>query len=261
MWQYPELDPIAVSIGPISIHWYAISYLVGIGLAWWVIKIRARRYDLPFNAEQISDLVFYATLGVLLGGRVGYILFYGMGGVIENPLSIFQVWKGGMSFHGGMLGVLLAMYFFARKLGRGYFEVTDFIAPVIPLGLGSGRIGNFINSELPGRVTDVPWAVVYPNDVVGRHPSSLYQAMLEGPVLFLLLWWFASRRPARPTMAVSGMFCVGYGALRVLSECFREPDAHLSFVAFDFLTMGQLLSFPLVLFGVALLVLARREQT
>ncbi len=258
MWQYPELDPIAVSIGPLSIHWYAISYLVGIGLAWWVVKIRARRFDLPFNDEQISDLVFYATLGVLLGGRVGYLLFYGMGGVIDDPISVFKLWKGGMSFHGGMLGVLLAMYVYARKTGRKYFEVTDFIAPVVPLGLGSGRLGNFINAELPGRVTEVPWAVIYPGDVVGRHPSSLYQAALEGPVLFLLLWWFASRRPARPRMAISGMFCLGYGVLRVFSELFREPDAHLSYIAFGFFTMGQLLSIPLALFGVALLILARR---
>ena len=261
MIEFSEINPVAFELGPLKVHWYGLSYITGIGLGWIYLRKYVARYLGGWPRNSIDDLVFYCSLGAVLGGRVGYVLFYDFPHFLLDPISIFEVWKGGMSFHGGMLGVLLAMYFFARKLGRGYFEVTDFIAPVIPLGLGSGRIGNFINSELPGRVTDVPWAVVYPNDVVGRHPSSLYQAMLEGPVLFLLLWWFASRRPARPTMAVSGMFCVGYGALRVLSECFREPDAHLSFVAFDFLTMGQLLSFPLVLFGVALLVLARREQT
>ena len=260
MWQYPELDPIAVSIGPVSIHWYAISYLVGIGLAWWVAKVRARRFSLPFSDEQISDLIFYATLGVLLGGRLGYTLFYGLEALADDPLRLFRIWEGGMSFHGGMLGVLAAIWLFARKIGLTFFEVTDFIAPVVPLGLGSGRLGNFVNTELPGRVTEVPWAVQFPGEVVARHPSSLYQAALEGPVLFLILWWFASRKPARPTMAISGVFCLGYGSLRLISESFREPDAHLRFVAFDFLTMGQLLSVPLVLLGVALLVLARRAR-
>ena len=260
MWQYPELDPIALSIGQFSIHWYAISYLVGIGLAWWVAKIRVRRLGLTFGDEQISDLVFYATLGVVLGGRIGYTLFYGLAGLFDDPLRLFRIWEGGMSFHGGMLGVLAAMLFYARKTGRTFFEVTDFIAPVIPLGLGSGRLGNFVNTELPGRVADVPWAVQFPGEFVGRHPSSLYQAALEGPVLFLILWWFTNRKPARPTMAISGVFCLGYGSLRVFSEFFREPDAHLRFVAFDFLTMGQLLSLPLVLLGIALLVLARHGE-
>lgn len=260
MWQYPELDPIVFSIGPISIHWYAISYLVGIGLAWWVAKVRVRRLGLAFSDEQISDLVFYATLGLLLGGRIGYTLFYGLEAMAADPLRLFRIWEGGMSFHGGLLGVLAAMLLFARKIGRSFFEVTDFIAPVVPLGLGSGRLGNFVNTELPGRMTDVPWAVQFPGELIGRHPSSLYQAALEGPVLFLILWWFANRQPARPTMAISGVFCLGYGSLRVISELFREPDAHLRFVAFDFLTMGQLLSVPLALLGVALLVMARRAQ-
>ncbi len=259
MWNYPEIDPVAVSIGPLSIHWYALTYLVGIGLAWWACKYRVRRYGHDYSDEQVSDLIFYATIGILLGGRVGYMFFYGMGNLLKDPLSIFRLWDGGMSFHGGMLGVLLAMYVYARRFNRTFFQVTDFIAPLVPLGLGSGRIGNFINGELPGRIAEVPWAVIYPGDHVGRHPSSLYQALLEGPVLLLLLWLFASR--PRPTMAVSGVFCIGYGCLRTFSEFFREPDAHLRFVAFDFLTMGQLLSIPLVLFGATILVLAMRRKT
>ena len=256
MWHYPAFDPVAISLGPVSIHWYALSYLVGIGSGWWLVRWRTRRYGLSFTSEQISDLAFYLVLGVILGGRVGYMLFYGMEALIEDPLRIFMVWKGGMSFHGGMLGVLVAMGLYARKSGRRYFEVTDFIAPVIPVGLGFGRLGNFINAELPGRVADVPWAVVYPGDFVARHPSSLYQSLVEGPVLFAVLFIFA--RMPRPVMATSGVFLIGYGCLRVFSEFFRMPDAHLNFVALGWVTMGQILSLPMIAAGVVLVVLAYR---
>lgn len=247
MWHYPNLDPVAISLGPISIHWYAISYLVGIGLVWWTLGYRNRHYASGYSDEEVSDLVFFAVLGVLLGGRIGYMLFYGMENLMANPASALRVWEGGMSFHGGLIGVLLGVLWFARKTGRTFFQITDFIAPSIPIALGCGRIGNFINAELPGRVTEVPWGLVYPGEVVARHPSSLYQAMLEGPVLFALLWVFAMK--PRPVMAVSGLFLVGYGLLRIFSETFRLPDSHLGFVLFDQVTQGQLLSLPMVLLG------------
>lgn len=247
MWHYPNLDPVAISLGPISIHWYAISYLVGIGLVWWTLGYRNRHYASGYSDEEVSDLVFFAVLGVLLGGRIGYMLFYGMENLLANPASALRVWEGGMSFHGGLIGVLLGVLWFARKTGRTFFQITDFIAPSIPIALGCGRIGNFINAELPGRVTEVPWGLVYPGELVARHPSSLYQAMLEGPVLFALLWVFAMK--PRPGMAVSGLFLVGYGLLRIFSETFRLPDSHLGFVLFDQVTQGQLLSLPMVLLG------------
>jgi phosphatidylglycerol:prolipoprotein diacylglycerol transferase len=260
MWSYPEIDPIALSIGPLAIRWYALSYLVGIGLVWWVLTRRVRRRSLAWTSEQLSDLAFYAVLGVILGGRMGYMLFYKAGTLIDDPLSLFKIWQGGMSFHGGMLGVLVAMYLYGRSQQRHFFEVTDFIAPAIPLALGSGRIGNFINGELPGRLTDVSWAVIFPGEVLGRHPSSLYQSLLEGPVLFAILWWFSST--SRPMMAVSGLFLIGYGSLRFVSEFFRLPDSHIGFVALDWVSMGQVLSLPMVLIGVGFMTysyLARPE--
>lgn len=247
MWHYPEFDPVLVSIGPLSIHWYALSYLVGISLVWWSLGRRAKARGLAWNDEQISDMIFYGMLGVILGGRMGYVVFYGWQNLVQDPLSLFRVWEGGMSFHGGMLGVLFAMYLFGRRLGRGFFAVTDFIAPSVPIALGCGRIGNFINGELPGRVTDMPWAAIYPGEVVGRHPSSLYQAFAEGVVLFAVLWLF-SRRP-RPPVTTSGMFLIAYGLLRLTTEFFRTPDSQLMFVAFDWMTMGQLLSLPMVVLG------------
>lgn len=255
MWQYPEFDPVAISLGPIQIHWYALSYLIGISIVWWHLGYRDKQASpRQWTDEQLSDLVFYAVLGVILGGRVGYMLFYGMDQLIQNPLNLLRIWEGGMSFHGGMIGVFLGMYFFGRKVGRTFFQVTDFIAPSIPIALGCGRVGNFINAELPGRETDVAWAVIFPGDVVARHPSSIYQALLEGPALFLLLWIYG--RTERPLMAVSGMFLIGYGVLRFTSEFFRRPDLHMGdngFIAFDWLTTGQLLSVPMVGFGLLFL--------
>ena len=255
--EYPEIDPVAISLGPIQIHWYAISYLVGIGIVWWTLGYRNRHYASGYTDEAISDLVFYAVLGVLLGGRIGYMLFYGYESLIQNPLSILKIWQGGMSFHGGMLGVFIGVYFFARKTGRTFFQVTDFIAPSIPLAIGSGRIGNFINTELPGRVTDVPWALIYP-DGLARHPSSLYQAMMEGPVLFALLWALAMK--PRPVMAISGLYLVGQGSMRVLTEFFREPDGHIGFLAGGWLTMGQILSVPMILLGIVFIFYSYKQH-
>lgn len=256
MWHYPALDPVAVSLGPVSIHWYAISYLIGIGLVWWTLQLRARRYDLKWTDNEIADMVFFGVVGVLLGGRIGYVLFYGFDNLIHDPLSALKIWRGGMSFHGGLLGVLLGVYVYARRRGFKFFQVTDFIAPSVPLALGCGRIGNFINTELPGRVTEVPWAVIFPGEAVGRHPSSLYQAMLEGPVLFVLLWLFASKK--RPMMVTSGLFLLGYGSFRIFSEFYREPDAHMGFLIFDWVTAGQLLSLPMVLLGVLFMAIGYR---
>lgn len=250
MWHYPEIDPIAISLGPISIYWYAISYLVGIGIVWWILRQRCRRQGLQWTDDDLSDILFYTVLGVLLGGRVGYMFFYGLDNLIQDPASALKVWQGGMSFHGGLIGVLLGVLFFARKRGVSFFAVTDFIAPAIPLALGCGRIGNFINAELPGRMTDVPWALIYPGEEFGRHPSSLYQATLEGPILFAFLWLY-SMKP-KPVMAVSGMFLVGYGSLRLFTEFFRQPDAHIGFVFFDWITTGQLLSLPMLILGLFL---------
>ncbi len=275
MWNYPELDPVAISLGPIAIHWYALSYLVGISSVWWHLtrkaKVAAARPSKgsdpkqtgkknaakTWNDEQISDLIFYGVFGVILGGRIGYMLFYGRSQLVEDPLALFKVWQGGMSFHGGMLGVFVAAYVYGLRTGRTFFQITDFVAPSIPIALGCGRIGNFINGELPGRITEVPWAAIYPGDIVGRHPSSLYQALLEGPALFLLLWLYT--RQIRPPVSVSGMFLVGYGGFRFISEFLREPDAHLGFIAFDWMTTGQLLSLPMVLIGVGFIAYSHRK--
>ena len=251
MWHYPNIDPIALSLGPVSIHWYALTYLVGISAAWWTLKYRTKTYNLDWTDDDLADMVFYAVLGVLVGGRFGYMFFYGLDRLAADPLSALRIWEGGMSFHGGMLGVLVGIGIFARRKGVGFFTLTDFIAPSIPLGLGCGRIGNFINTELPGRVTDVPWALIYPGEQIGRHPSSLYQAILEGPVLFFILWLFAMK--PRPVMAISGLFLLGYASLRIVSEFYREPDAHIGFVASGWVTTGQMLSLPMALLGIALI--------
>ena len=253
MLTYPHIDPVAFSIGPVHVHWYGIMYLVGFAAAWWLGQRRASWPDSLFSAEQISDLIFYGALGAVLGGRIGYVLFYDLDAYLAEPLNIFKIWQGGMSFHGGLLGVLLAMWLFARKLRLTFFQVTDFLAPLVPIGLGAGRIGNFINGELWGRVTDVPWAMVFPDPRAGslpRHPSQLYEACLEGVVLFIILWLYSGK--PRPTMAVSGMFLFCYGMFRFILEFARMPDAQLGFIAFGWLSMGQILSAPMVLAGAGL---------
>ena len=260
MLPYPQIDPVALALGPLKIHWYGLMYLIGIGGAWWLASRRLARFDATWNKEKLSDLVFWVAMGVILGGRLGYVLFYDLSSYLANPALILQVWKGGMSFHGGFIGVLLATAWFARRQGKTFFELMDFIAPLVPIGLGAGRIGNFINAELWGKASDLPWAMVFPTDPqqLPRHPSQLYQFALEGLALFVILWLY-TRKP-RPTMAVSGLFAICYGSFRILVEFVRVPDAQLGYLAFGWLTMGQLLSLPMIAVGVLLMVLAYRRQ-
>ncbi|MGB5396868.1 MAG: prolipoprotein diacylglyceryl transferase, partial [Gammaproteobacteria bacterium] len=255
----PNIDPAALRLGDFAVHWYGLMYLIGFAGAWWLGMLRARRAESGWRAEEISDLVFYAALGAILGGRIGYSLFYNFSYFLEEPLRLFYIWQGGMSFHGGMLGVFVALYLFGRKNGMGFFQVSDFIAPMVPIGLGMGRIGNFINKELWGRQVEsaLPWAMDY-GDRIARHPSSLYQAFSEGLLLFLILWWYSAR--PRPRMAVSALFMLCYGSFRFITEFFRTPDAHLGFIAFEWLTMGQLLSIPMVIFGIVVYWLAIKSE-
>ncbi|EFI35998.1 prolipoprotein diacylglyceryl transferase [Desulfonatronospira thiodismutans ASO3-1] len=255
MLQHPNFDPVAIAIGPLEIRWYGLMYLAGFTLAWLLARHRAKKPGSGWDVKELPDMVVFGALGIILGARLGYMLFYDFFGLISQPWTAVMIWQGGMSFHGGLIGGIIAMYWYARKTGRGFFTVTDFVAPMGALGVMCGRIGNFINAELWGRPTDVPWAMVFPgSDMVPRHPSQIYQALLEGLLLFIILWIFSSR--PRPTMAVSGLFCLGYGVLRFLVEFFREPDAHLGFVLLDWMTMGQILSVPMIILGAVLLYLA-----
>lgn len=253
MLQYPDINPVALQFGFLKVHWYGLMYLVGIFGGWGLALFRAKRINNTWTTEQIGDVIFFAALGAVLGGRTGYMLFYDLSHFLAEPWSIFKVWEGGMSFHGGLLGVLLSLLLYSYKFERPFFELTDFIAPLVPIGLGAGRLGNFINCELWGRVTHVSWGMVYPNSLAGpwpRHPAPLYEFFLEGIILFTILWWFSVK--PRPRMAVSGLFLLCYGSLRIIGECFRQPDAQLGFLAFNWLTMGQLLSFPMILIGMYL---------
>lgn len=253
MLVHPQFDPVALSLGPVQIHWYGLTYLVAFGLFLW---LAGRRVRYPWLAQagwtrrDVEDLLFYGVVGVILGGRLGYALFYKPGHYLAHPLEILAVWQGGMSFHGGLLGVLAAMALFARRRGRTFLQVTDFIAPCVPTGLAAGRIGNFINGELWGRAADpsLPWAMVFPQSGSGipRHPSQLYQFALEGLLLFVLLWWYAAR--PRRTGQVSGAFLAGYGAFRFMAEYFREPDSFLGLRALG-LSQGQWLSLPMIAIG------------
>ena len=253
---HPQFDPVALSLGPVQVHWYGLTYLVAFGLFVFTARLRLRQptmYRQNWSPRDVEDLLFFGILGVILGGRLGYALFYKPDVYLAQPLEILKVWQGGMSFHGGLLGVMVAMAWFARRRGRTFLQVTDLIAPCVPLGLASGRIGNFINGELWGRVTDasIPWAMVFPQSgvMLPRHPSQLYQFLLEGLLLFALLWLYA-RRP-RGLGQVSGLFLVGYGVLRFVAEFFREPDAFLGLLALN-MSMGQWLCLPMVLAGMTL---------
>lgn len=260
MLPYPQINPVALDLGVIQIHWYGLMYLVGIGGAWWLASRRLAQFDASWSKEKLSDLVFWVAMGVILGGRLGYVLFYDLAAYIAEPLKIIRVWEGGMSFHGGLIGVMLATWWFGRRNGKSFFELMDFIAPLVPIGLGAGRIGNFINAELWGKATDVPWAMIFPTDPqqLARHPSQLYQFALEGVALFLILWAY-SRKP-RPTMAVSGLFATCYGVFRFIVEFVRVPDAQLGYLAWGWLTMGQVLCVPMILGGLGLMVWAYRRD-
>ncbi len=258
---HPDFDPVAFSVGPLHVRWYGLMYLLGFLVGWALGRYRARQPQSGWSAEQVDDLVFYVALGVILGGRVGYLVFYGFSGFLHDPLIVFRVWEGGMSFHGGFLGVLLAMVLFSRKYQRPFWVSVDFIAPLVAPGILFGRIGNFINGELWGRVTDLPWGMVFSQtgDHLPRHPSQLYEAALEGIALFIIVWLYSSR--PRPMMAVSGVFALSYGLFRLLVEFVRQPDPQLGYLAFGWLTMGQLLSLPLIAVGLVLLILSRRRAS
>ena len=261
MLTHPNIDPVAVSIGPLSVHWYGIMYLVGFAAAWWLAGKRTAVAGAPMARKDVDDLIFYSALGVVLGGRFGYVLFYNFDKFLADPLWLLKVWEGGMSFHGGLIGVILAMFFYARHLNVSLGRLLDFVAPLVPIGLGMGRIGNFIGQELWGRASDVPWAMVFTNDPEGlpRHPSQLYQAGLEGLLLFVILWVYSSR--PRPEWAVGGLFVTCYGCFRFFVEFFRQPDSHIGFDAFGWLTRGQLLSLPMIMAGVGLMVFAYWSQS
>lgn len=257
MLQYPQLNPIAFHLGPLAVHWYGLMYLLSFACAWAVALWRAKKHpELHWTPEQISDLIFYLALGVVIGGRLGYMLFYDFNQWIAHPLSVFKVWQGGMSFHGGVIGTTLAAILCSRKTGHRLYELTDFAAPLVPIGLALGRMGNFINAELWGRVTQQPWGMIFPNGgPLPRHPSQLYELFFEGVVLFVILWWFA-RKP-RPPFAVTGLFLLLYGVFRIGVEFFREPDVQIGYIG-GWLTEGQLLSIPLIVAGVVFLLRAYR---
>jgi phosphatidylglycerol:prolipoprotein diacylglycerol transferase len=278
-----QIDPIALSAGPLKIHWYGLMYLLGFGIAWWLGHRRIQAGRLPgVDQHGFGDLMFYAMVGVVVGGRLGYILFYDLPTYIEHPLQMLKVWQGGMSFHGGLLGVVAAVWWWSRKRGLHVMDTLEFVAPLVPPGLGFGRIGNFINGELWGKLTRGDWGVVFPAslpepfhsmssmalraefdrgalDAFARHPSQLYQALLEGLVLFLVLWLY-SRKP-RPRYAVAGLFTLLYGLFRFVVEFVRVPDQQLDYLAFGWVTMGQVLSLPLIVLGLVWLWMSRRAPT
>jgi phosphatidylglycerol:prolipoprotein diacylglycerol transferase len=273
MIAYPAIDPVAVSLGPVKIHWYGLMYLLAFASAWWLGKRRARLDWTPVGPGQVDDLVFFGALGAVVGGRLGSVLFYNFSIFLDDPLYLLRIWEGGMSFHGGFIGVLVAMWFFRRRLGCGFWELTDFIAPLIPLGLAAGRFGNFINAELWGAPGNVPWAVKlsceqFPPsrfaDYAGplcyapRHPTQLYEMLLEGLLLFAVLWLLSAR--PRPVMTVSGYFLLIYGLARCGVETIRLPDAHIGYLlGTDWLTRGIVLSLPMIIVGLILLAVAKRK--
>jgi phosphatidylglycerol:prolipoprotein diacylglycerol transferase len=253
---HPDFDPVAVSIGPLAVRWYGLMYLVGFAGGFWLGRRRIVRGLAPVTRAQLDDLLFLIVLGVILGGRLGYVLFYKPGYYAAHPLEIFAIWQGGMSFHGGLLGVMLAMGFAAWRHRIDWLRLMDFVAPLVPLGIAAGRLGNFINGELWGRATDLPWGMVFRHaGPQPRHPSQLYEFALEGLALLAILWWFSSK--PRPRGQVSALFLIGYGGFRFVVEFAREPDAFLGFLAAG-LTMGQWLCLPMIAAGVALYAWARR---
>ncbi|HZM35605.1 MAG TPA: prolipoprotein diacylglyceryl transferase [Burkholderiales bacterium] len=256
MLVHPQIDPIVFSIGPLAVRWYGLMYLAGFAAGWWLGLRRIAAGRAPVTRAQFDDLIFLTVLGVVLGGRLGYVLFYKPAHYAANPLEIFAIWQGGMSFHGGLLGVMLAMAFAAWRHRVDYLRLMDFVAPLCPLGIAAGRMGNFINGELWGRVTDVPWGMVFRGaGELPRHPSQLYQFALEGVALFVILWLYSAK--PRPRGAVSALFLIGYGAFRFIAEFAREPDAFLGTLALG-MTMGQWLCVPMVLGGIALFAWSRR---
>lgn len=279
-YSFIAFDPVAFSIGPLEVHWYGIMYLLAF-LFFWALGswLANNRKWWGWSSQEVGDFLFYGMLGVVLGGRLGYVFFYSFQNLLDDPLFLFRITDGGMSFHGGLLGALVAMWWFGRRTGRSFWKVSDFVAPLVPVGLGLGRVGNFIGGELWGRSSDAPWAMIFANSIqaggwqsveleaawksgaldhLARHPSQLYQALGEGLALFILLAVY-SMRP-RPTAAVSGLFLVGYGCFRFMAEFFREPDDHIGFIIGEWLTMGMLLSLPMVLAGIVIMVFAYNSR-
>ncbi len=253
---FPNIDPVIFELGPLALRWYGLMYLLGFIAAFWLAK--RRLYRTGWTEEQLSDLLFMGFLGVIIGGRMGYVLFYQFDTFLSNPLYLFKIWSGGMSFHGGLLGVIASLVYFAKKQQATLLQVGDFVAPLVPIGLGFGRLGNFINAELWGRTTDVPWAFVFPNaGPLPRHPSQLYEFFLEGAVLFAILW-LASIKP-KPTGVISGLFLTGYGSFRFIVEFFREPDEHIGLYG-NYLSQGQLLSLPMILVGLMIIAYAFKKH-
>ncbi|MGV6808216.1 MAG: prolipoprotein diacylglyceryl transferase [bacterium] len=259
MLSYPDIDPVAIALGPVKIHWYGLMYLLGFLAAWRIALMRASRPWSPLKRAQVEDLIVYGAFGVILGGRIGYVLFYNFDRWLSDPLWILRIWEGGMAFHGGLLGVIFALFVYARKIEQPFLGVADFVTPLVPIGLGLGRVGNFIGQELWGRETTGSWGMVFPNDPLQllRHPSQLYQACLEGLALFLILFFF-TRKP-RPAGAAGGLFLVGYGIFRFVVEFAREPDSHIGFDVGGWMTRGQMLSLPMIALGGLMLLWAYRR--
>ena len=252
MFVYPEIDPILFQIGFVKIRWYGLMYVIGFVFAWWLARRRCQRPDSPVGPKDVDDLIFYAMLGVIVGGRVGYCLVYGWDELTSDPLYLFKITDGGMSFHGGLVGVMCAMWWYGRKLGKTIWQILDFVAPLVPIGLGAGRIGNFINGELWGAQTSVPWGVLYNGAV--RHPSQLYEAALEGLLLFVILWWYSAK--PRPYMAVSALFLLCYGSVSLLRRVLPRTRCASRPPAVDWVTMGQILSAPMIIAGAVMLAMA-----
>lgn len=253
MISYPQINPIALQLGALKIHWYGLSYIASFAVAWLLTKYRLKKFSYGWSNEAITDFIFYCAMGAVTGGRLGYVLFYGLNFLVLDPWFIFKIWQGGMSFHGGLLGTIAALYLFTKKInGINCIAILDFAAPLAPLGLAIGRIGNFINGEAFGRATTIPWGMIFPGAGPSpRHPSQLYEALVEGLLLFIILWHYAKK--PRPLGTISGLFLVCYGIGRFLCEFFREPDSHIGFILFHHLTMGQLLSIPMALTGLGIL--------
>ena len=257
---HPNFDPVAIAIGPLSIHWYGLMYLFGFFAGVMLGRYRAAKPGSGWKPDELTDYLFYVAMGTIIGGRLGYVLFYNLGFYLEFPLKAFAIWDGGMSFHGGLIGVMVAMWWYGVKTDRKFFQVADFMAPLVPTALLFGRIGNFINQELWGRATDVPWGVLFHNAPgnAPRHPSQLYEAGLEGILLFLIIWIYSAK--PRAMGRVSGAFLIGYGVFRFVVEFVREPDSHLGSVLFGWMSMGQILSVPMIVFGLYLLCRPARQS-
>ncbi len=256
--QFPKIDPVFFHLGPVEFRWYGLMYVVSFIVAYFLITLNVKRKGIALSKDDVADLVFYLALGVILGGRIGYILFYNLSYYMEHPLKILAVWEGGMSFHGGLVGTVLSTLYFVRKKKIAFFQLADLCVPVVPIGLGLGRLGNFINGELYGRVTGVPWGMVFPGGgIEPRHPSQLYEAILEGPVLFAILW-LVQRKQNLPVGVVFWGFVALYGAFRFLVEFTREPDPQLGYILANF-SMGQMLSFPMFLLGTCMVIVLYRR--